>query len=68
MEDGLRARIRDTRTGDEVELEIGGMFVAIGHDPRSELFAGQLETDPDGYLTVEPPTTRTGILGVFACR
>ena len=43
------------------------MFVAIGHDPRSELFAGQLETDPDGYLKVEQPTTRTAIRGVFAC-
>jgi thioredoxin reductase (NADPH) len=61
------ARIRDTKTGAESEVELGGMFVAIGHDPRSELFAGQLETDPDGYLTAEHPTTRTAIRGVFAC-
>ncbi len=60
------ARIRDTRTGEESVLELGGLFVAIGHDPRSELFAGQLETDPDGYLKVEHSTTRTGIAGVFA--
>ena len=60
------ARIRDTRTGEESVLELGGLFVAIGHDPRSELFAGQLETDPDGYLKVEGSTTRTGIVGVFA--
>ena len=61
------ARIRNTRTGEESEIELGGMFVAIGHDPRSELFSGQLETDPDGYLKAEHPTTRTGIRGVFAC-
>ena len=42
------------------------MFVAIGHDPRSELFAGQLDTDADGYLLVDHPSTRTAIDGVFA--
>jgi thioredoxin reductase (NADPH) len=41
--------------------------VAIGHDPRSELFTTQLETDPDGYLLVDEPSTRTAIEGVFAC-
>jgi thioredoxin reductase (NADPH) len=46
---------------------VGGLFVAIGHQPRSELFAGQLETDPDGYLLVEGRSTRTAIEGVFAC-
>ncbi len=61
------ARIRDTKTGDESVVELGGLFVAIGHDPRSELFSGQLKTDPDGYLKVENPTTRTAITGVFAC-
>jgi thioredoxin reductase (NADPH) len=60
------ARIRNTRTGEESVLELGGLFVAIGHDPRSDLFAGQLEIDPDGYLKVELPTTRTRIAGVFA--
>jgi len=60
------ARIRNTKTGEESVIELGGLFVAIGHDPRSELFAGQLETDPDGYLKVEHPTTRTAITGVFA--
>ena len=43
------------------------MFVAIGHDPRSELFNGQLPTDDDGYLLVDQPSTRTAIDGVFAC-
>jgi thioredoxin reductase (NADPH) len=60
-------RLKDTVTGEESTLEAGGLFVAIGHDPRSELFAGQLATDTDGYLLVEQPSTRTGIAGVFAC-
>ncbi|WP_433465470.1 thioredoxin-disulfide reductase [Spirillospora sp. CA-128828] len=59
--------VRDTKTGAESKLEITGLFIAIGHDPRSELFAGQLETDTDGYLLVDAPTTRTKIPGVFAC-
>ena len=58
--------LRDVRTGVESTREVSGMFVAIGHDPRSELFAEQLETDPDGYLLVEQPSTRTAIDGVFA--
>jgi thioredoxin reductase (NADPH) len=60
-------RLADTTTGEESTLEIGGLFVAIGHDPRSELFTGQLDTDPDGYLLVDQPSTRTAIPGVFAC-
>ncbi|MEU9841821.1 thioredoxin-disulfide reductase [Actinomadura sp. NPDC048032] len=59
--------IRNTRTGAESALEITGLFIAIGHDPRSELFEGQLETDTDGYLLVDAPTTKTKIPGVFAC-
>jgi thioredoxin reductase (NADPH) len=60
-------RLRDTRTGEESTLEVTGMFVAIGHDPRSELFAGQLKLDDEGYIQVEHPSTRTNIDGVFAC-
>ena len=60
-------RIRNTETGEEDLLPIGGLFVAIGHDPRSELFAGQLAINPEGYLLVEEPSTRTAIEGVFAC-
>jgi thioredoxin reductase (NADPH) len=60
-------RIRNTKTGAESLLPVGGMFVAIGHDPRSELFTEQLATDADGYLLVEQPSTRTAIDGVFAC-
>lgn len=59
--------LRDTVTGAESALEITGLFIAIGHDPRSDLFAGQLETDTDGYLLVDAPTTRTKVPGVFAC-
>jgi thioredoxin reductase (NADPH) len=60
-------RVKNNRTGEEQVLPVGGVFVAIGHSPRSELFAGQLATDPDGYLLVEHPSTRTAIEGVFAC-
>jgi thioredoxin reductase (NADPH) len=60
-------RLRDTITGEESTLAVSGLFVAIGHEPRSELFTGQLATDAGGYLLVEQPTTRTAIPGVFAC-
>ncbi|MWA01402.1 thioredoxin-disulfide reductase [Actinomadura sp. LD22] len=60
-------QVRNLKTGEQSPLEITGLFIAIGHDPRSELFTGQLETDADGYLLVDAPTTRTKIPGVFAC-
>jgi len=60
-------RVKNVHTGDEKVLPVSGAFIAIGHLPRTELFAGQLPTDPDGYLLVEQPTTRTAIEGVFAC-
>jgi thioredoxin reductase (NADPH) len=60
-------RIKNVKTGEEQLLPVGGLFVAIGHDPRSELFAGQLETDEEGYLLVEGRSTRTALDGVFAC-
>jgi len=59
-------RVRNTETGEERTIAVTGVFVAIGHDPRSELFTGQLATDPEGYLLVEQPSTRTAIDGVFA--
>ncbi|HYK32173.1 MAG TPA: thioredoxin-disulfide reductase [Streptosporangiaceae bacterium] len=59
-------RLRSTKTGEETLLPVTGVFVAIGHDPRSELFRDQLATDADGYLLVEQPSTRTAIPGVFA--
>jgi len=60
-------RLRDTTTGEESTLPVDGMFIAIGHDPRTELFTGQLGMDKEGYLLVEQPSTRTNIDGVFAC-
>jgi thioredoxin reductase (NADPH) len=60
-------QVRNLKTGEQTALEITGLFIAIGHDPRSDLFTGQLETDADGYLLVDAPTTRTKIPGVFAC-
>ena len=59
-------RVKNVRTGEEQVVPVSGVFVAIGHSPRSELFAGQLATDPDGYLLVDQPSTRTAIEGVFA--
>jgi thioredoxin reductase (NADPH) len=59
-------KLRNLKTGEESTLPVTGMFVAIGHDPRSELFTGQLPLNPEGYLLVEHPTTQTAIDGVFA--
>jgi thioredoxin reductase (NADPH) len=59
--------LTDVETGGTETLPVTGLFVAIGHDPRSELFAGQLKLDENGYIQVEHPTTRTNIDGVFAC-
>lgn len=58
--------LRDTVTGAERTLSATGLFVAIGHDPRSELVVGQIDTDADGYVLVEHPSTRTNLPGVFA--
>jgi thioredoxin reductase (NADPH) len=60
-------RIISTKDGTESILPVTGVFVAIGHDPRSELFTEQLELDDEGYLVVDQPSTRTAIEGVFAC-
>jgi thioredoxin reductase (NADPH) len=60
-------RVRNVHTGEETVLPVGGVFIAIGHQPRSELFEGQLPINPEGYLEVEGRTTRTSIEGVFAC-
>ncbi|MBZ9645012.1 thioredoxin-disulfide reductase [Streptomyces sp. PSKA30] len=57
--------LRDTVTGKTRELAATGLFIAIGHDPRTELFKSQLELDSEGYLKVASPTTRTSIPGVF---
>ncbi|TYP86440.1 thioredoxin reductase (NADPH) [Blastococcus xanthinilyticus] len=59
--------LTDTTTGATETVPVSGLFVAIGHDPRSELFAGQLKLDDGGYIQVDHPSTRTNIDGVFAC-
>ncbi len=59
--------IEDTITGDTRELPVTGLFIAIGHDPRSELVAGQIDLDDEGYVLVDAPSTRTNLPGVFAC-
>ncbi|MGF6824226.1 thioredoxin reductase (NADPH) [Microbacterium sp. ZKA21] len=58
--------LRDTVNGGERELAVTGAFVAIGHDPRSELVTGLVDTDQDGYVLVDHPSTRTSLPGVFA--
>jgi thioredoxin reductase (NADPH) len=60
-------RLRDTVTGEESKLAVTGVFVAVGHDPRSELIRGQVDVDDAGYVLVQGRTTNTSIDGVFAC-
>ena len=66
-DDKLEALIlRDTVTGETRRLDATGLFIAIGHDPRSELLTGQVDLDDNGYVLVEHPSTRTNLTGVFA--
>ena len=58
--------LRDTATGDLRKIDATGLFIAIGHDPRSELLKGQVELDDEGYVLVQPGTTETNVRGVFA--
>ena len=58
--------LRDTATGDASELATDGVFMAIGHDPNTDLFKGQLDLDEDGYVLVDEPRTSTSVDGVFA--
>ncbi|MDP9864100.1 thioredoxin reductase (NADPH) [Streptosporangium brasiliense] len=59
-------RLRNLKTGEESELAATGLFIAIGHDPRTELVKGQVELDDEGYIKVDSPSTRTNLDGVFA--
>ncbi len=66
-EGGVTAvRLGDTQTGEESRLDAQGVFIAIGHQPNTEIFKGQLAMNPLGYLEVEEPTSRTNVEGVFA--
>ncbi|MET9296685.1 thioredoxin-disulfide reductase [Streptomyces sp. NPDC003077] len=58
--------LRNLKTGETSELPVTGLFIAIGHDPRTELFKDQLDLDDEGYLKVQSPSTRTNLTGVFA--
>jgi thioredoxin reductase (NADPH) len=61
-----RVRLRNVDTGDTEEIEVEGAFVAIGHIPRSELVAGQVDTDENGYVLTRDGSTKTNLAGVFA--
>jgi thioredoxin reductase (NADPH) len=66
-DDGVEGIVlEDTQSGDTEQLEVTGLFIAIGHTPNSKIFAGQLDMDDTGYLKVVPGTSRTNIEGVFA--
>ena len=66
--DGVEAlRLTNLKTGEKSVLEVGALFVAIGHRPNSELVRGVLEMDPAGYIRVQPGSSRTSVEGVFAC-
>ncbi|MGW5263377.1 thioredoxin-disulfide reductase [Microbispora sp. NPDC004025] len=59
-------RVRNVKTGEETDLPVGGVFIAIGHEPRTDVVKGQVDLDEEGYIVVDSPSTRTNIDGVFA--
>jgi thioredoxin reductase (NADPH) len=61
-----KARVRNAETGEERELPMDGAFIAVGHEPQSEIVHGLVETDEDGYVKTEGKSTRTNVPGVFA--
>ncbi len=66
--DGVTAVVlEDTRTKERREMPVGGLFVAIGHEPNTALFKGQLSMNPQGYLVTESGSTYASVPGVFAC-
>ncbi len=60
-------KLRNVKTHSRAELPVDGMFVAIGHNPNTEIFKGQIDLDERGYIKTQPSSTRTNIPGVFAC-
>ncbi|HFD15400.1 MAG TPA: thioredoxin-disulfide reductase, partial [Rhodospirillales bacterium] len=59
-------RVRNVKSGALSTLEVEGVFIAIGHDPATQLFRGQVEMDAEGYIVTAPDSTRTSVPGVFA--
>jgi thioredoxin reductase (NADPH) len=59
-------KLKNTKTGAESRIPVDGLFIAIGHDPNTQLFKGQLEMDAEGYIITRPGTTQTSVPGVFA--
>jgi thioredoxin reductase (NADPH) len=59
--------VSNNKTGEEKTIDISGFFVAIGHNPNTEIFKGWLDMDETGYLITKPDSTKTNIEGVFAC-
>ncbi|MEK9672622.1 MAG: thioredoxin-disulfide reductase [Rhodospirillaceae bacterium] len=59
-------RVKNVKTGEVSNIAVDGVFIAIGHDPNTKLFAGQLDMDDEGYLITKPDSTKTNIPGVFA--
>ena len=60
-------KLRNVKTRDSSNLRVDGLFIAIGHNPNTEIFKGQIDLDAQGYIKTQPDSTRTNIPGVFAC-
>jgi thioredoxin reductase (NADPH) len=60
-------KLRNVKTQEPSDLKIDGLFVAIGHNPNTDIFKGQIDLDSHGYIKTEPDSTRTNVPGVFAC-
>lgn len=60
-------RVRDVKEDKSLEMELDGLFIAIGHNPNTDIFKGQIDLDEKGYVKTQPDSTRTNLPGVFAC-
>jgi thioredoxin reductase (NADPH) len=60
-------KLRDVKTQQTSDLRVDGLFIAIGHNPNTDIFKGQIDLDRHGYIKTEPDSTRTNVPGVFAC-